>query len=408
VFTDFYYQTFSQRGHDTLLIEDELINNLRLMQLAEFEKAPTAQGLLTSASLNDNDFAGFGVQSKGITMYGAHEVVYQARYHTDKAEMRAGGNDYLVNQDLSLTKQDTDYAIGKYTDDADALTTAVNAKLNYEKLSVNFGLGYEHVSVSRELGDNTDLLTAADFSDDGWIPSIEVAYTQNAWLFALSAKQAWTAAGAGNAEQLAQEALQYQLAINYHQDSLNVGLTAYMHDFDNMHSTCQWGVNCEPIQSAQQVNLKDVAVSGIDVSFDYSVNFDSYSIPLALDYRYTQAEFGETNCDIIVGCYSDGSQLPWVPEQQLSASIGFVMNKFSIAANALYQTETGSPFTPGNYGIDAQWNIDLAAQYQISKEHNVYVRVENLLDDDLIAKNYQMGLISQGELKTFIGYQGHF
>ena len=227
-------------------------------------------------------------------------------------------------------------------------------------------------------------------------------------MFALCAKQAWTAAGAGNAEQLAQEALQYQLAINYHQDSLNVGLTAYMHDFDNMHSTCQWGVNCEPIQSAQQVNLKDVAVSGIDVSFDYSVNFDSYSIPLALDYRYTQAEFGETNCDIIVGCYSDGSQLPWVPEQQLSASIGFVMNKFSIAANALYQTETGSPFTPGNYGIDAQWNIDLSAQYQISKEHNVYVRVENLLDDDLIAKNYQMGLISQGELKTFIGYQGHF
>jgi Fe(3+) dicitrate transport protein len=406
--TDFYYQSFAQRGHNTLTINDEIINRQLLQVLSDFETNPTSQGLATSAVVANNDFDGFGVQTKGVSLYGAHEVTYQARYHSDKAEMKVAKIDYLLSENLGLNALDAQYGIGDYTDDADALTTSVNTKLNYDAWSVNFGLGYESVSVTRELGDNADLLTAADFSDDGWLPSVELAYKKDAWLLALSAKQAWTAAGAGNAEQLAQEALQYQLALQYQQDSLNVGLSTYMHDFDNQHMTCKWGVNCVPVQEAAQVNLQDVSVAGVDLTIDYKMDFNSFSIPMALDYSYTQAEFGQSNCDAIVGCYADGQQLPWVPEQQVSASIGLVMGKFSIFANGLYQSETGSVFTLGNYGIDSQLKIDLAAHYQMTQAHNVYVRIENVLDEELIAKNYQMGMLSQGEMTTYIGYQGKF
>jgi Fe(3+) dicitrate transport protein len=138
------------------------------------------------------------------------------------------------------------------------------------------------------------------------------------------------------------------------------------------------------------------------------MDFNSFSIPMALDYSYTQAEFGQSSCDAVVGCYADGQQLPWVPEQQVSASIGLVMGKFSIFANGLYQSETGSVFTLGNYGIDSQLKIDLAAHYQMTQAHNVYVRIENVLDEELIAKNYQMGMLSQSEMTTYIGYQGKF
>ena len=408
MFTDFYYQSFSQEGQDTLFVDDQLINRQLLQQLSDFEKNPTAQGLTTNTAISDNDFDGFGVQTKGISMYGAHEVTYQARYHTDKAEIKVSQLDYFLGENLHLALQDTLYGVSDYTDEADAITSSVNTKLNYDAWSVNIGLGYEHVSVSRELGNNTDLMTAADFSDDGWLPTIEVAYQNDAWLFALSAKQAWTAASAGNSQQRAQEALQYQLALQYQQGAFVAGLSTYIHDFDNQHVTCLWGINCLPGQEAAQVNLKDVAVNGVDVNLDYSMTFDSFSIPMSLAYTYSQAEFGQTDCDAIIGCYRDGEQLPWVPEQQLSASIGVMMGQFSLVANGLYQTETGNAFTPGNYGVDSQLKVDLAAKYQMTPSHEFYVRVENLLDEDLVAKNYQMGMLQQTEMTTYIGYQGHF
>ena len=181
-----------------------------------------------------------------------------------------------------------------------------------------------------------------------------------------------------------------------------------MHDFDNQHVTCQWGMNCLPYQEATQVNLKDVTVNGVDVNLDYNITFESFSIPMTLAYTYSQAEFGQSSCDIILGCYRDGEQLPWVPEQQLSASVGLVMGQFSLVANGLYQSETGNAFTPGNYGVDSQLKVDLAAKYQMTAAHELYVRVENLLDEDLVAKNYQMGMLAQNEMTTYIGYQGHF
>ncbi|MCW3171897.1 TonB-dependent receptor [Shewanella subflava] len=408
MFTDFYYQSFSQGGQETLFVDDQLINRQLLQQLSDFENTPTAQGLITNTAIPDNDFDGFGVQTKGISMYGAHEVTYQARYHSDKAEMKVGQLDYFLDENLNLASQDNRYGISDYTDKADAITSSVNTKLNYDAWSVNIGLGYEHVSVTRELGNNTDLMTAADFSDDGWLPAIEVAYKNDAWLFALSAKQAWTAASAGNSQQRAQEALQYQLALQYQQGAFVAGLSTYMHDYDNQHVTCQWGMNCLPFQDAAQMNLKDVSVNGVDVNLDYNMTFESVSLPMSLAYTYSQAEFGQSNCDILVGCYVDGEQLPWVPEQQLSASIGVVMGQFSLVANGLYQSETGSTLTPGNYGVDSQIKIDLAAKYQMTPAHEFYVRVENLLDEDLVAKNDQMGMLQQTELTTFLGYQGHF
>jgi len=92
----------------------------------------------------------------------------------------------------------------------------------------------------------------------------------------------------------------------------------------------------------------------------------------------------------------------------LSASVGLVMGQFSLVANGLYQSETGNAFTPGNYGVDSQLKVDLAAKYQMTAAHELYVRVENLLDEDLVAKNYQMGMLAQNEMTTYIGYQGHF
>lgn len=407
--TDFYYQTYSQQSQAMQFVDGEQINSALLSRIAMFEATPNADGMNLESLIQNNDFAGFGVQTKGVSMYGQHQVTYSARYHTDKAEMRLGQREWSWNNDLSLTPTtDDEYAL-TYTDDASAFSSAVDTKLNYGQWSINLGLGYEHVSVSRELGDVNTSLNAADFSDDGWLPSIEVAYQNGPWLAALQAKQAWTAASAGNIEQTAQEALQYQLALSYQQDALLIAVTTYMHDYDSQHVSCMQGMICDYEQISLQENVKDVSVVGADLSIAYGLTFDHFSIPFTAKYQYTQAETDKANCNELMACFAANSQLPWVPEQQLALSSGVVYGDMSFTAQALYQSELGyqGGFTDER-AIDSQWKVDIAATYRLTKQHELYVRVENLLDEDLVANRTAMGFQRQSEVTTYLGYQGHF
>lgn len=407
--TDFYYQTYSQQSQAMQFVDGEQINSALLSRIAMFEATPTADGMNLGSLTQNNDFAGFGMQTKGVSMYGQHQVTYSARYHTDKAEMRLGQRDWSWNNDLSLTPTtDDEYAL-TYTDDASAFSSAVDTKLNYGQWSINLGLGYEHVSVSRELGDVNTSLNAADFSDDGWSPSIEVAYQSGPWLAALQAKQAWTAASAGNIEQTAQEALQYQLALSYQQDALSIAMTAYMHDYDNQHVSCMQGMICDYEQISLQENIKDVSVVGADLSIAYGLTFDHFSIPFKAKYQYTQAETDSANCNELMACFTANSQLPWVPEQQLALSSGVVYGDMSVMAQALYQSELGyqGGFT-NERAIDSQWKVDIAATYRLTEQHELYLRVENLLDEELVANSTAMGFQAQSEMTTYFGYQGHF
>ncbi|MFT6124179.1 MAG: Fe(3+) dicitrate transport protein [Shewanella sp.] len=407
--TDFYYQTYSQQSQAMQFVDGEQINSALLSRIAMFEATPTANGMNLGSLTQNNDFAGFGMQTKGVSMYGQHQVTYSARYHTDKAEMRLGQRDWSWNNDLSLTPTtDDEYAL-TYTDDASAFSSAVDTKLNYGQWSINLGLGYEHVSVSRELGDVNTSLNAADFSDDGWSPSIEVAYQSGPWLAALQAKQAWTAASAGNIEQTAQEALQYQLALSYQQDALSIAMTAYMHDYDNQHVSCMQGMICDYEQISLQENIKDVSVVGADLSIAYGLTFDHFSIPFKAKYQYTQAETDSANCNELMACFAANSQLPWVPEQQLALSSGVVYGDMSVMAQALYQSELGyqGGFT-NERAIDSQWKVDIAATYRLTEQHDLYLRVENLLDEELVANSTAMGFQAQSEMTTYFGYQGHF
>ena len=408
VATDFYYQTYAQKTADMLFVDGQTINNALLSDIASFEINPSADGMNLGALSQDNDFAGFGVQTKGVSMYGQHQVTYSARYHTDKAEMALAEQDWSWDQDLSLTAAGDKAATFVYKDDASAFSSAVDTRLNYGQWSVNLGLGYEHVSVSRNVSDDYDLVES-DFSDDGWMPSVEVAYTTGAWSAAVQAKQAWTAASAGNLEQEAQEALQYQLAVAYKQDALAMAMTAYMHDYDNQHVGCMFGMVCDYEQITLQENIQDVTVTGIDLSAEYSLVFDRFSIPLKAKYQYTQAESDSGYCSNSNGCFDGETQLPWVPKQQLALSSGVVVGNVSVMAQALYQSELEYSGNLVNLGsIDSQWKIDLAANYQITEQHEVYLRVENLFDETLVANRTLAGLQAQSEMTTYVGYQARF
>ncbi|MGX9461161.1 TonB-dependent receptor domain-containing protein [Shewanella sp. A14] len=407
--TDFYYQTYSQQTQDMHFVDGEKIDGALLANIALFETDPNVDGMNLGSLTQNNDFSGFGVQTKGVSMYGQHQVTYSARYHTDKAEMRLGQREWLWGDDLLLKPITDDEYTLSYIDDASVFSSAVDSKLHYGHWSINLGLGYEHVSVSREFDVATDSINAVDFSDDGWLPSLAVAYQAGPWSAALQTKQAWTAASAGNIEQIAQKALQYQFALGYQQDALSVAINGYLYDYENQHISCMQGMICDDEQFSLQENMSDVSVVGADFSLAYRFIFEHFSMPFNAKYQYAQAEVDNAGCNDLMGCFAANQQLPWVPEQQLTLNAGVVYEQLSIMVNALYQSELGYQGTLTNdLTIDSQWKVDLAAAYRLTERHELYVRIENVLDEELVANRTAMGVQGQSEMTTYFGYQGHF
>ncbi|WP_285163177.1 TonB-dependent receptor [Shewanella goraebulensis] len=406
--SDFYYQSYDEQKSQLNSLDGTFIGLSELQTIADFDMNPVGSNNLSSM-LEDNHYAGYGLQTEGTSQYGEHQVTYGALYHSDKAEMKFGQQDWLWSDDRSLSSINVDKAVLAYVDDVNVLTTTADAKLNYGALSFNLGLAFENVSTTREVSTEAYGIEAADFSDDGWIPSIEIAYATGAWKAAIAAKQAWSAAAAGNATQQAQESMQYQLGLTYQTDTLNLGVNIYMQDFDNQHISCMWSMACDYSQRYVQENIEDVSVNGVDVSADYQFAFDSFAIPISIQYQYSQAEFGESGTNDLIGLYVEGEQLPWVPEQQLALSSGIIVGKFSFMAQGLYQSELGyATAFNGGQQIDEQWKVDIAANYHISEVHEIYLRVENVLDEDLVSQQSSLGISSQGEMLSYLGYQARF
>ncbi len=406
--SDFYYQSYDEKISQLNRLEGVAIGVAELQAIAAMDANPSATANLASM-LEDNHYAGYGLQTEGVSQYGAHQVTYGALYHSDKAEMKFGQQDWLWNIDRSLSSVSVDKALMAYVDDVNVFTTTADAKLNYGALSFNLGVAFESVSTTREVGVEAYGVEEADFSDDGWIPSLEIAYTTGNWKAAFAAKQSWTAASAGNAEMKAQESMHYQLGFTYQTQVLNLGVNLYMQDFDNQHVTCMWSMACDFSQRYMQANIEDVTANGVDLSADYQFSFDSFAIPLSVQYQYSQAEFGESGVNELIGLYVEGEQLPWVPEQQIALSTGVVVGDFSFMTQALYQSELGyATAISGGEKIDGQWKVDIAANYHLSNVHEIYLRVENVLDENLVSQQSSLGITSQGEMLSYVGYQARF
>ena len=416
VLTDFYYQTFTQEGRQLSSLNDELIQGGLattdpLTQVSLFDAHPSAMGETVGLLGQDNEYESFGVQSLAHTRYGEHQVTYSARYHHDKAEISLMDEGYSWLNDRSLLA-DTSSALVAYQDSATALTTGVETRFHWGMMDVDLGVVYENVSVERELKDNTAGLGAADFhdtdfSDSEWMPSLGVTFGDANWDLTVGARKLWTAATAGNESQAAQSAWQYEIASHYRRDGMTAQLSLYAQEFDNMHVNCTQGMNCDLVSRVTQTNVEDVSVKGVEFSMAYEFNWGEVVIPLSWSYQYNQSEFKQTDCGVGARiCAVNGESLPWIPEQQLAFNTGIVWDTLSVYANAVFQSERSFMVSEQrNTYMPSQVRVDIASNYQINEHHSVYLRIENVLDEELVARETQSGNVTDVGQIVYFGYQ---
>lgn len=137
--TDFYYQSYSQQLNQLGLFNGQEIDAATLSGISAFDRNPSANGADLNLLVQDNDYSAFGAQTQAINQYGEHQIIYSARYHTDKAEMHFGEQTALWQADRSLMADESN-ALFAYTDDATALTSAIDSLFRWQGMQIKLGL----------------------------------------------------------------------------------------------------------------------------------------------------------------------------------------------------------------------------------------------------------------------------
>ena len=408
VFSDFYYQSYSQQLNQLGLFNGQEIDAATLSSISAFDRNPSANGGDLNLLVQDNDYSAFGAQTQAINQYGEHQIIYSARYHTDKAEMRFGEQTALWQADRSIVSDESS-AVLAYTDDATALTSAVDSLWRLLGMQIKLGLTYEHVSVNREVNQAVAGLDEADFSDSDWMPQFGVLYDAGDWRFSTDIRRAWTAASAGNSTQEAQVSLHYQVSAQYAREGIKADLRAYVQEFDNMHVDCDSYSMCADARLFTQENIPDVLSYGVELGFGYRWRLGEFELPLGLNYQYLSAEYQSNTCTDIQGCVLEGDRLAWLPEHQLQLSAGIDYGEYQLNLEAAYQSERNfSQFGSELQQVSDQWRVDLAANYDFDKHHRLYIRVENLLDESLVTTASNSGIRTENGRISYLGYQWRF
>ncbi|MEL7025061.1 MAG: TonB-dependent receptor [Pseudomonadota bacterium] len=175
-------------------------------------------------------------------------------------------------------------------------------------------------------------------------------------------------------------------------------LIGFLNDYSNLTAVCTISAGCLPSELDTQTNAGEVRTQGVEFGWtgDYSVGAN-LSVPLALTYTYTDAEFQEgfASTNPQFGTVEPGFELPYVPANRANLAVGLIGEQWGINLSATYvdrmRDVAGRGAIQESDGSDAYTVLDLAAHYQWSDRWRLSARVDNLADNEYVVSRRPFG-----------------
>jgi len=209
-----------------------------------------------------------------------------------------------------------------------------------------------------------------------------------------------------------EDSVNFEAGIRYRSGLTSIDVVYFYNDYDNLVGTVTASTGGDS-QIGDQFDGGKAVVSGIELSAGYVFDdlLDSgWSMPISLVWTYTnQFDFRNSfDSDFDPwGNVISGYEMPYIPRNQGQLAIGLAGKKFGLHMRANYQGETraiagSGPIMVGE-GTDARWVLDVSADYALSQKLELFLRVENLLDENYIAALRPAGFRPGKPRSAFIG-----
>lgn len=214
-----------------------------------------------------------------------------------------------------------------------------------------------------------------------------------------------------------ESSMSYELGARFQRDAFVATGAIFYSDLEDFIVPDNLGTGFEEYEGGETVytdngpNDGEVSAIGLEVQLGYDFGLASgadYSLPVTLGVTWTEAEFesGARSADgeSIFSGAEDGNAVPYVPEFQLHAGVGFATGKYRVNLDGTYVGESHASGANGSgpynydgkfdprYGeIDSYFVADLTVRYDVSDATNVFATARNVFDEE-----YVVGRLPQG------------
>lgn len=199
------------------------------------------------------------------------------------------------------------------------------------------------------------------------------------------------------------EEVEPELSVNYElgaryadpEEGRLIELIGFVNDYSNLTGQCGFSTGCSGDMLDRQFNGGSVLVWGLEAAGSWRFSVGRFSIPLRLSYTYTGSSFREAfeSEDPTFGDVSEGDELPYVPAHQGQLQGGLEHEHAGFQVIGTYVSEMREQAGQGDAGerTDDYVMVDAVAWWQAIERLRIYVRGENLLNDQPIASRRPFG-----------------
>ncbi len=313
-----------------------------------------------------------------------HDLEIGLRIHEDEEDRLQRNSTYSqVGGELRLDDLGILGNAGNRVQRAQALSLHIHDQINFGNWTVSPGLRLEDIEQERERYSDGELRTFRDRRENAtrvWLPGVGFLYQVTDSLALVGGvHKGFTAPS--NAPGVEEEvAINYEFGLRFDRPSLSAELMAFYSDYDNLLGECtaSSGSDCT---IGDAFNGDAAKVAGVEflLSTDL-VTGGNFRMPFSLSATYLEGEFGTDIADTdFFGDVSAGDPIPYLPEAQARASLGWIFADLSTYLSVSYVDEVCVRASCGLFEkTDASLTVDVSANYSVNDALTLFARVENL------------------------------
>lgn len=415
------------------------VNNLSTASLGAVLENPvtfsTEYGWLTGAASPDNAIVirnnNRVYDSRGIqTILGftpgtngnfQQSFEFGFRLHEDQEDRLQDQDGYRMdNGSLILTNDAAPGSQANRLGLAEAFSFYAHDEISFGKFIVTPGLRYESIDLEQRRWDRADpgrsgpLTRLVTSEVDEFISGIGAVYQiSDNWTLLAGVHQGFNSPGPGsNAD--AEESTNYEFGVRFGSAAGGGELIAFYNDYDNLVGTCtaSTGGGCEV---GEQFSGGAVKMTGLEFSAHHAWPLgNGLTIPLQASYTWTDAKFRssfDSGFDEW-GSVEAGDALPYLPEHQAQILVGLDADRWGINLTASFADEMRIEASQGpvnaRNSTDSAWVFDLAADWTMTRQIDLFARIENVGDETYLVAWRPAGARPGRPRTALVGFNARF
>lgn len=420
--TTAYYNDFKRNWYKADKVDGKSLSKGGIDAASAFDANP-AGAIDVSVKANNRGYLSQGLQTELGLLLGDHQLDIGVRLHQDEMDRFQWADTYSldVNQQMSLTKAGVPGTDSNRIDSAKALSAYIQDRLTLGAFTLTAGVRYEDVTVEREDWGKTNpgRNGAGAFKENSFsalLPSLSATWqlTDNTLLLA-GVQKGFAPAAPGNTEGQEEESWNYEAGARFVNGNFNAEAIAFYGDYSNMHGNCTAAQGCDEDKLDNQYNAGEVVVKGLELSAGHQFNTEgSLSFPVKLAYTYTSTEFQnsfESEFETW-GAVQVGDEFSYTPKHQLYLSAGINAENWELTLAGRYTSDMRATAGQGEIADDdliaARTLVDLSGRYFIDKQQEVYLTLDNLLDETYMTTRAHGSVFSGKPRSITVGYSYKF